>query len=286
MTESTDKPLRDEAPADEQQLDEYLQGDSSVSRQYRQLYSAEVPSELDRLVLRQAEDAVKSRPARGRPAWVRWTAPLAVAASAVLVLSIVIESGVRDETAVLHAPQPTTAESEAEAPMIAEQAAPAASVKAPIAPSFETPIETTTAERLANRATPQQMAPAPPPPAEAENQTTITSGRVSRAQEEAKRALNVAAAEDVIRMQKAAADEALREQERSAPQRAYSRPIKAPPVAAPARIYTDPEEWLRNIRELRKENRQEQADREWRRFRDFFPNYEVAETDTAREARR
>ncbi len=58
MTESTDKPL----PDDEQQLDEYLKGDSSVSRQYRQLHSAEVPAELDRLVLRQAEDAVKDRP--------------------------------------------------------------------------------------------------------------------------------------------------------------------------------------------------------------------------------
>ena len=46
----------------------------------------------------------------------------------------------------------------------------------------------------------------------------------------------------------------------------------------------DPEAWLKAIRELRKENKQEQADREWQRFRAAFPDYEVAETDAAREA--
>src|SRR5690606_31048023 len=98
MTESTDKQLLDQAAADEQQLDEYLKGDSSVSRQYRELPGAEVPAELDRIVLRQAADAVQTL-STGRPAWMRWKAPLAVAASAVLVLSIVIETGPKDETA-------------------------------------------------------------------------------------------------------------------------------------------------------------------------------------------
>jgi hypothetical protein len=42
---------------------------------------------------------------------------------------------------------------------------------------------------------------------------------------------------------------------------------------------------LRDIRQLRKENKQADADREWRRFREAFPAYEVEESDTAREAR-
>jgi hypothetical protein len=52
------------------------------------------------------------------------------------------------------------------------------------------------------------------------------------------------------------------------------------------RNYSDPEQWLRDIRQLRKENKHEEADREWLRFRYVFPNYEVANTDPARGAAR
>ena len=53
-------------------------------------------------------------------------------------------------------------------------------------------------------------------------------------------------------------------------------------VATLQKTYTDPEEWLKDIRQLRKDNKQEEADREWRRFLAAFPNHEVAETDAAR----
>jgi hypothetical protein len=49
------------------------------------------------------------------------------------------------------------------------------------------------------------------------------------------------------------------------------------------RQYSDPELWLRDIRQLRKENKQADADREWRRFREKFPDHVVQESDTARE---
>ena len=84
-------------------------------------------------------------------------------------------------------------------------------------------------------------------------------------------------AEDLARERKA--------EERSAEATAYSRRINATvPAAAP--VYSDPEAWLKDIRELRKANKQDEADREWRRFRVVFPNYEVAETDIAREAKK
>ena len=35
--------------------------------------------------------------------------------------------------------------------------------------------------------------------------------------------------------------------------------------------FSDPERWLEQIRQLRKENKQTEADREWRRFREAFP---------------
>jgi hypothetical protein len=68
----------------------------------------------------------------------------------------------------------------------------------------------------------------------------------------------------------------------------YSRPISAPAdnSATLQKTHTDPEAWLKEIRQLRQENKQEEADREWRRFRSAFPDYEVAETDAAREASR
>ena len=322
MTESTDNQL-----PDEQQLDEYLEGDSSVSRQYRQLHSAEVPTDLDRLVLRQAEDAVKGRPARGRPAWVRWTAPLAVAASAVLVLSIVIETGVRDETVMLDVPQPPMqakerqrAESKVEGTIINEQAAPASDFMAPAEPATEEPLaDHPPSLRRAPAAPRRDVTPAAPPPpkpdvpspeefrsaepvieapkaivenrpspppaaAPARPATIMPTQSVSRAAEDAARVLEASSLEGAARKQSAAAEEAHREEERSAAQMAYSRQISAP-LPVPPQAYTDPEAWLKDIRQLRKENKQEQADREWRRFRAAFPKYEVAETDAAREAK-
>ncbi len=69
----------------------------------------------------------------------------------------------------------------------------------------------------------------------------------------------------------------------------YSRPISATAVdnaATLEKTYTDPEAWLKDIRQLRKDNKPEEADREWRRFRETFPDFEVAETDAAREAKK
>jgi hypothetical protein len=64
----------------------------------------------------------------------------------------------------------------------------------------------------------------------------------------------------------------------------YSRPISANAMATLQRM--DPEAWLKDIRQLRKDNKQELADREWQRFRAAFPDYKVAETDPAREAKK
>ena len=55
-------------------------------------------------------------------------------------------------------------------------------------------------------------------------------------------------------------------------------------AAEELRHYSDPEEWLRDIRQLRKKDQHEEADREWRRFRDVFPDYQVADTDLARKS--
>lgn len=80
-------------PTDIKALDEYLKGDSDVSRGYRELGRDEVPPELDRRVLAAARDAVANEGTRRSRSWLRWSAPVALAASVVLVVTVVLERG-------------------------------------------------------------------------------------------------------------------------------------------------------------------------------------------------
>ncbi len=93
-------------PTDIKALDEYLKGDSDVSRRYRELGRDEVPPELDRRVLTAAHDAVANEGARRSRSWLRWSAPVALAASVVLVVTVVLERGPQDELTAVPAQAP------------------------------------------------------------------------------------------------------------------------------------------------------------------------------------
>ena len=84
-------------PIDIKALDEYLKGGSDISRTLRELGSEDVPPELDRRVLDEARAAVASGSGGRSRSWLRWSAPLALAASVVLVVTVVIESGVQND---------------------------------------------------------------------------------------------------------------------------------------------------------------------------------------------
>lgn len=343
MSEPTDNRLPDEA------LDDYLKGDSSVSRQYRQLHGAEVPAELDRLVLRQAEDAVKARSAKQRT-WMRWSAPLALAASAVLVVSIVIQPGVQEKASVTSAeapamaPAPVMEAKRMQRPMN-DAAGNSAAEESDAAPEPEdTPTQTTTQERSVTRerrAAPPPViliepavpppdvdiyfppssapAPAPAPQRAVQMRPTTPPPAADTSVPVAENARNEAVAKAVLeeqvataaRAQDASEAELARAEQVAAIQRsmreaqsqlagaasahgtvmpigtpkesAYSSPISAERLL---RDYTDPEAWLKDIRQLRKENKQAEADFEWRRFVAKFPEHPVAETDVAREVKR
>lgn len=301
MSESPDNPLDKQLPDGE--LDEYLQGDSSVSRQYRQLHSAEVPAELDRVVLRQAHDAVKVAPAKSRT-WTRWSGPLALAASAVLVVSIVVETGMQDEVTLTAekatAPAAPQMEPQVEAKRqsraeeseaVENDAADSGASEAPRLPQ-SAPAEPAAVAR--DRAVPQDSArspvyvttPEPSPPeamimesASPAEQAEEALPQVARERRNAEAPPPVAAPSSAPRSeanaQKAAADT---QEIIVTGNAAASRAISAPMAQ-----YADPERWLQDIRQLRKDNKQEQADREWRRFREAFPDHPVSETDAARE---
>jgi len=76
-------------PIDIKALDEYLKGGSDISQRYRELRREEVPPELDRRVLDEARAAVASGGGRSR-AWLRWGAPVALAASVILAVTVVM----------------------------------------------------------------------------------------------------------------------------------------------------------------------------------------------------
>ena len=326
-----DKDLPGKDLPDEQQLEEYLRGGSAVSRQYRQLPNADVPAELDRLVLRQAQEAVKAQPAKSRR-WVRWTGPLALAASAVLVVSIVIESGVHEDTyltAPASAPVEMTMKQEAAEQPAAASAAETSSdddasmvhvvpVQPPSAADMDSisppasflPEEPAPSEDRALAVQPVAPAPAPqftsPPPDVAVDEAPARSAPRERANAIAQQSATTIAPAPAAAVTQSAVPEADRAVEEiimtgarrhvqkqtagprntvvpataDSPSRAAEEQVQAP------RNYSDPEQWLRDIRELRKQKKHEDADREWRRFGYVFPNYEVAENDPARGAPR
>ena len=312
MSEPSDKDL-----PDEQQLDEYLKGGSSVSQQYRQLHDADVPPEIDRRVMRQAQDAVKTtRPAKSR-VWMRWTAPLALAASAVLVVSIVIESGVQNDALVTPASAPAPAapssmaqrkseatDNDASATTEAQSSyrspgfvpeEPRAVAEEPVRHPYVPPADVTISREappppkvkldMPSSDESRRERRAPPPP------QAIASSRSQAVEADKAAQVLSSAASDRVEQAAAAEQQLMRDaQQRNAGPRNTVSASRVMPTSAvpPTRQkseqaqYSDPELWLRDIRELRIQGKQEEADREWLRFQDAFPNHVVAESDTAR----
>jgi hypothetical protein len=91
-------------PIDLKALDEYLKGGSDISQRYRELGREDVPPELDRRVLDEARAAVTSGGGSRSSSWLRWAAPAALAASVVLAVTVVIESGPQNDLSLLQKP--------------------------------------------------------------------------------------------------------------------------------------------------------------------------------------
>jgi predicted secreted protein len=88
------------------QLDEYLKGDSPLTRAYRRAASEEPPRKLDTLIMDEARKAVKGR-GGFNPFGTRWTMPLAAAAVLVMSVGLVLfmsQQGVGPEAPVMPAP--------------------------------------------------------------------------------------------------------------------------------------------------------------------------------------
>ena len=71
--------------------------DDDVRRSYRSLPHDEVPPEVDARVLDAARIALAQRRKRS---WLRWSAPIALAASVLVVVAVVLDPGARKTATV------------------------------------------------------------------------------------------------------------------------------------------------------------------------------------------
>jgi hypothetical protein len=312
VSEHNDPGRRDEAA-----LDGYLKGGSAVSQRYREVSNDEVPATLDQRVLGMAHAAAeKSKGRQRRGGRSSWIAPLALAASAVLVVSIVIESGVhKGEDRV--ASQPVLTRPSREAPpadagaqrvLQDEKSEPtepnrvtSVVTQAPAAPALPAARADEAAQIAADARRAQQIleqtAPgraeerkfAVPPPAapageskspEAETSTVVTSARPDYAGvSNSPVAVDSSELDDVIVTGVRARRDAGGSGPRNTVRPAASRQEHASKAVDAPRT---PEAWLEEIRELRRHGRDRDADKEWERFRKLHPDYVIAEDDRAR----
>jgi hypothetical protein len=334
-------------PIDDQAFEEYLSRESQLSKRYRALATDEVPAQLEGAILAQAREAVAQKPAsaRRKPPWMRWTPPLALAASMVLVISIVIESGTRHEVttrdmaAAMPPPAPRPAAATADDSLAKQEsnvlsAAPrelsarelerSAAAPAPEASQMQAPKQADVARRRdavvvelkesvispkftaeapapTSEARSAAIAPEMPPPAmkievppPAPVSAVITAAHVGGA--DLRREETVATAEnDAVSVDEIAVTSNRVQAVRGAGQGAGPRGTVTSPSAgnreasyeALLQQYreSDPQRWLEYIRELRRENKGPQADREWRNFLKAYPDYKVDEKDVARAPR-
>lgn len=279
-------------PIEDKLLDEYLAGDSPFSRRYRETPAHDVPPELDAKILAAAK-APARRTALNR--WRVWSAPLALAATLVITVAVILRGGI-EHAAVKSSDMQERVEVTTKQEMIAPAAPPAAT--APTAAASEPPresaptraksvardergdkaklkkeeaevplpVEVVTADEL------QKPAAAPAPEAR-RNEPVVVTAHKRTASDDASLAQEVVVTGALSRSQPAA----------GAGPRDTVRPAeKSEQTLEKEAREADPGEWLDYIRDLRKNNDIRAADREWKQFVKAYPDYPVPEGDSAR----
>ncbi|HWK73575.1 MAG TPA: hypothetical protein VNQ81_04845 [Povalibacter sp.] len=344
-------------PIDDKAFDEYLSGRSQISQRYRALHDdahETVPPALDRRILAQARDAIgqaettpvddlaQLRTKRRR--LMQWSVPAALAASAVLVISIVVRSGVQHEVRAVNVPPvaaPVAAAPPAPPPpsAVAKQQSTGASAQdgvvliappqnavtefSPLAPPpAAVAKEAPSVRRMASPPAPAPLKEASKSSGQASASAEAAAAGANRAHVPSERAPTpvgsteqraVAAApqvtspiENSARYEPAAASpRAEREQDDlsavavTSATRQMSMASDGATSSAPApgaveksprsdeqpgsvELHGDPQRWLEHIRELRRNDKQAEADSDWKEFRARYPDYPVTETDVAR----
>ena len=301
----TESQVNDDAVADElsdEAFDAYLQRGSTVSQSYRAIEHEEPPTQLDATILSRAQAELRRNTSQKYRHWKKWTVPVALAASTVMAISIVLESGMQHEVRSVASEEMLQRERR----VTSEPARDAAGPEAAQSPSFASAPNGESDFAFAPSApaaAPSEMAeeqdkllaldaPSPAPP-QANVSGDALAVRAARDAEEkeaterkasAMRELNAARAQSAERSESPALAASPVRQESSTQSDGAAQPemrVMAKQIQTQA-SQREPAAWLEAIRELREAGKVEEADREWRAFKAAYADFEVAVDDIAR----
>jgi hypothetical protein len=223
-------------------LDDYLAGNSELSRRYREAATESSPAGLDEQILRAARRELRPRPRR-------WMLPLSMAAAVLLSMSV-----------ILRLPQESIAP---EPPQQSAAAPTMAALPATDAPAASAQQKAAAPPRLAPAAS--ASAPASAPTAEPFANSAADSAPAAEGKQEAAPQISQPAAEKVLGAE--------RQRAPSAAGMLAPRRDEASPAATEERDALTPASWIARIRELRRSGKPDEAAAELKKFRAHYPDY-------------
>jgi len=262
-------------------FEDYQRGDSDISKRYRELRADEVPAALDELILAQARDELE--PIKRTRRWRTWVPPFALAASALLAVSILFRAGSEREALITQMPT-------ASAPSIQpNEGAATDELKKEDLKKTEPQRDQAPGEKESLSIQPELAAVSPPPSA---SQPAALAKPIREKLQESPPPISARSASQFAMteaQQGVPSTELDTQNEVMADTVAQSAlPSAAPPASefrkAAGKIDAPnaARDWLTQIRKLRADGRNKEADRQWREFRKTFPDYSVAVDDSAR----
>lgn len=239
--------------------------DERLSRLYREVADADPPEALDRAILAAARAEVAPAQVR-KPAWWRsWTMPMGVAATLVLTATLTLMVQREQERPAPEAPAQS-------APPAAPQEKKAEAVDLAPRPAAPPPgAKREAARHEAER--PPVAAPAPPPfvsEPKALQVAPAPAGAVSPRAPMAESAEPVAPARPAAAMRQQAAPAA-----DAVEMRAKSAPLRKEAVGAA--LARTPEQWLEDIRQMKKQGKEKESAEALAEFRRAHPDYRLPE---------
>jgi len=249
---------------DDKELNEYLSGDTQYSQRYRAIPTDDVPMEMDKLLLAQASGmpnkaAKPQSRSRSLGFWMRVGAPVALAASVVLVVSIVIKSGLQPEL---------SRERMRENALSSESTA----ITAPKLDNASRSVvsDAVQEKKLASSMERDKKAIQRQATSRASEPYTVTvTGQLRREN-----------LQDAPIAVTAIQEERVAQAEAPAPSTAAVKPTSKSVKLTKGQREADPSAWVSYIRELRVAGKSHEAQHEWQRFVKAYPNYPTDEHGT------
>jgi len=240
-------------PMDEAEFEAYIRRRSSLSRSYRNLDLESPPRELDEAVMSLAREAHTLKRPAGREMYIRWMAPVAFAATVVLVFTVVLQVVIRPhlDSTVASRERPSSNFADSQLPR-KQPAAAAAPAPAPELRDSDKAISLPQRVAASPAAAPagamalqEAKAAAPRPAVRAE---AVASGSIHQ------RTADAASESESVTAARTQASTLRRFDTKSEPP-------------------TEPEAWLARIEELRRTGQSAAADEQMKLFLAKYPDY-------------